>query len=163
LADEWWRMVTPLFVQSNGLRGCVGNGVAALIFLPLAERLYGGKLWVLYFVPGVIGEVISYAWGLGGAGSSLGIAGIIGSLFGFTFSHRRELPGVACVAAIFGFTAAVVLCLCEGNHGPPMLLGLLLASLMTKLWPDYPDAGNADVAPLLPSESHFPGVPETGR
>lgn len=135
LAGEWWRMVTPLFVQSHGLRGCVGNGVAAIIFLPIAERLYGKRLWALYFVPGVSGEVFAYAWGLDGAGSSLGIAGVMGSLFAFTFLHRRELPGLARVASMFGFTAAVVLCLCRGTHGPPMLIGLLLASSMAKLWP----------------------------
>jgi len=139
LTGQWWRMVTPLFVQSNGLRACVGNGVAAIIFLPLAERLYGKWLWLLYFVPGVVGELFAYAWGLDGAGSSLGIAGVMGSLFAFAFSHRPELPGLTHIAAMFGFTAAVVLCFCRGNHGPPMLLGLLLATLMTKLWPNNPN------------------------
>jgi rhomboid protease GluP len=136
LAGEWWRMVTPLFVQSNGLRQCVGNGVAAIIFLPLAERLYGKRLWVLYFVPGVAGEVFAYAWGKDGAGSSLGIAGVMGSLFAFTFLYRRELAGPTYIAAMFGFTAAVVLCLCQGTHGPPVLMGVLLTSLLTMLWPN---------------------------
>jgi len=47
LAGEWWRMVTPLFVHAyGGWHACV-NGIAAIIFCPLAERLYGKKLWVL--------------------------------------------------------------------------------------------------------------------
>jgi membrane associated rhomboid family serine protease len=136
LAGEWWRMVTPLFVQSHGWRQCVGNGVAAIIFLPLAERLYGKRLWALYFVPGVTGEIFAYAAGSNGAGSSLGIAGVIGSLFAFVFLHRRELPGLAHVAAIFGLSAAVVLCLCRDNHGPPLLIGVLFASLIARLWPN---------------------------
>ena len=135
LAGEWWRMVTPLFVQSNGLRQCIGNGVAAIVFLPLAERLYGNRLWALYFVPGVTGEAFAYAWGLDGAGSSLGIAGVMGSLFVFVFLRRRELPGPVQVAAIFGFTAAVASCFGRNTHGPSLLIGMLLASLMTKLWP----------------------------
>lgn len=145
LTGEWWRMVTPLFVQSNGLRACVGNGVAAILFLPLAEQLYGKRLWLFYFVPGVLGEVFAYAWGLDGAGSSLGIAGVMGSLFAFAFSHRPELPALTQVTAMFGFIAAVVLCLLRGNHGPPMLFGLLLASLMSKLWPKKPVAPDAGV------------------
>jgi rhomboid protease GluP len=136
LAGELWRIVTPLLVQSNGLRQCVGNGVAAIIFLPLAERFFGKRLWALYFIPGVSGEVFAYLWGLDGAGSSLGIAGVMGSLFAFAILHRRELPGLVHVAVMFGFTAAVVLCLCRGSHGPPMLIGLLLASMMTRLWPN---------------------------
>ena len=135
LDGEWWRMVTPLFVQSDGLRQCVGNGVAAVIFLPLAERLYGQRLWALYFVPGVIGQIFAYAKGSNGAGSSSGIAGVIGSLFVFVFLHRRELPGPAHVAAIFGSIAAAVLSLYRDNHGLSLLVGMLLASLTTKLWP----------------------------
>lgn len=138
LAGEWWRMVTPLFVQSNGLRQCVGNGVAAIIFLPLAERFYGNRLWTLYFVPGVAGEIFAYAWGLDGAGSSLGIAGVMGAVFAFTFFHRREIFGLAHMAAVLGFTAAVILCFYRDTHGPPLLIGALLASLMTKLWPYHP-------------------------
>jgi len=135
LAGEWWRMVTPLFVQSNGLRACAGNGVAAIIFLPLAERFYGKRLWALYFVPGVIGEIFAYAWGIDGAGSSLGIAGVMGSLFAFTFFHRRDFPGLVRVAAMLGSTAAVVLCFYRDTHGPPVLIGVLLASFMTRLRP----------------------------
>jgi membrane associated rhomboid family serine protease len=137
LAGEWWRVVTPLFVQSNGLRQCAGNGVAAIIFLPLAELFYGKRLWALYFIPGVTGEVFAYVWGLDGAGSSLGIAGVMGSVFALAFLYQRELPGLVPIAAMFGLIAAVVLCFCGGSHGPPMLIGLLLASTMTRLWPNH--------------------------
>jgi len=33
LAGEWWRMLTPLFVQASGWKQCCVNGVAAIIFL----------------------------------------------------------------------------------------------------------------------------------
>ena len=138
LAGEWWRMVTPLFVQSNGLRQCAGNAIAAVIFLPLAERFFGQKLWALYFIPGIIGEVFAYLWGLEGAGSSVGIAGVMGSLFAFVLFHRRELPGLVYIAALLGVSAAVVLCLWRGTHGPSLIVGLLLASAMIRVWPDHP-------------------------
>ena len=81
LAGEWWRLVTPLFVHAYGWWHACVNGVAAIIFCPLAERLYGEKLWALYFVPGVVGQIFGYLWSPDTAGSSLGIAGVIGGLF----------------------------------------------------------------------------------
>jgi len=135
LAGEWWRMVTPLFVQAYGWwHGCI-NGVAAVIFCPLAERLYGKKLLALYFIPGVLGEIFAYFWSPNAAGSSLGIAGVTGGLFAFTLFHRQELSRSAQLFAVCGIAGAVVLCLCRDIHGPPTILGVLFASLMTILWP----------------------------
>lgn len=135
LAGEWWRMVTPLFVQAYGWGQCVINGVAAVIFCPLAERFYGKRLLALYFVPGVLGQIFGYLWSPNMAGSSLGIAGVIGGLFVFTFSHRRELPGSARVVAMLGMAGAIVLSFSRDIHGPPVLMGILLGSMMTSLWP----------------------------
>jgi rhomboid protease GluP len=136
LAGEWWRMVTPLFVQANDWKHCVVNGIAAIVFCPLAERLYGKGLLALYFVPGVLGEIFGYAWRPHGAGSSLGIAGVIGSLFTFTFLHRQEIPGGARVLAMGGFAGAMALCIYSDTHGPPILIGGLLAIVTTFLWPN---------------------------
>lgn len=135
-AGEWWRMVTPLFVQALGWKQCCINGVAAVIFCPLAETLYGKRLLALYFVSGVLGEIFGYAWSPNSAGSSLGIAGVIGGLFAFAFLHRQEIPRLASVFAISGAGGAVVLCFARDLHGPPILIGALLASLMTVLRPN---------------------------
>src|SRR5204863_1079554 len=72
LAGEWWRMVTPLFVQAYGWWHSCINGIAAVVPFPLAERLYGKRLLILYFAPGVFGEIFAYFWSPNGAGSSLG-------------------------------------------------------------------------------------------
>ena len=130
LAGEWWRMVTPLFVQAYGwVQACI-NGVAAVVFCPLAERLYGKKLLALYFIPGVLGQIFGYLWSPNTAGSSLGIAGVIGGLFAFALFHRHELSRSAQFFAICGIAGAVVLCLCRDIHGPPTILGVLLASIL---------------------------------
>ena len=134
LAGEWWRMVMPLFVQAYGWWHACINGVAAVVFCPLAERLYGKKLLVLYFVPGVVGEIFGYLWGPNTAGSSLGIAGVIGSLFVFALLHRQELTRSAQLFAICGTAGAVVLCFWRDIHGPPTILGVVLGSMMTILW-----------------------------
>jgi len=136
LAGEWWRMVTPLFVQALGWPQACINGVAAVILCPLAERLYGKRLLALFFIPGVLGEIFGYLWNPNFAGSSLGIAGVIGGLFAFTFLYRQEISRPARIFAIFGIAGAVALCFDRDTHGPPVLIGVLLASIMTILWPN---------------------------
>ncbi len=136
LAGEWWRMVTPLFVQAYGWSQCVINGVTAVILCPLAERLYGKRLLALYFVPGVLGEIFGYLWSPNMAGSSLGIAGVMGGLFAFTFLHRREISRLARIFAISGIAGAIALCFSRDIHGPPVLIGILLVSMMTIFWPN---------------------------
>ena len=137
LAGEWWRIVTPLFVQVTGWQ-CLVNGVGVIVFCHLTERLYGRRLLALYFIPGVLGEIISYLWHPNwlGAGSSLGIAGVVGSLFAFIFLRGREVSPLALIFAALGCAGAVALCFYRDNHGPSILIGVLLASMMTKLWPD---------------------------
>ena len=139
-SGEWWRMVTPLFVQADGWVQCVVNGIGALIFLPLGEKLYGKKMLAFYFIPGVIGEIVAYTQHSHGAGSSLGICGVIGGIFAFAWIHRSEQPRFTIVLAVVGLCAAVVLSFCLNFHGPPILAGALLASVMR------PTAVNVDLA-----------------
>jgi len=122
LAGEWWRMVTPLFVQAFGWPHACANGVGAIFLCPLAERFYGKRLLALYFVPGILGEIFAYQWIPNGAGSSLGLAGVLGSLFAFTFSHRSEISGSACMFSIVGTAGAVVMCFNRDAHGPTILM-----------------------------------------
>ena len=135
IAGEWWRIVTPLFVQADGWKQCCFNGLGALIVCPLVEKLYGRKLLALYFLSGVLGEIFAYTWSPNGAGSSLGIAGGIGGLFAFTFLHHQEVPGFARIFSICGCVGAIVLCASRDIHGPPILIGALLAGLIEILWP----------------------------
>jgi membrane associated rhomboid family serine protease len=146
LSGEWWRMVTPLFVQAYGWWHACVNGVAAFVFCPLAERLYGKKLLALYFIPGVLGEIFGYLWSPNGAGSSLGIAGVTGGLFAYTLLHRQELPRLTQLFAICGIAGAIALCLWRDIHGPPTVVGILLASAMTPLWPSTARRNAAVVA-----------------
>jgi membrane associated rhomboid family serine protease len=90
---------------------------------------------VLYFVSGVLGEIFAYIWTPNGAGSSLAIAGVIGGLFAFTFLHRQEIRGFLSIFALCGLVGAGVLSFYRDNHGPPILIGALLASVMDVLWP----------------------------
>lgn len=129
-SGEWWRMVTPLFVQADGWVQCVVNGIGALMFLPLGEKLYGKKMLALYFVPGVVGEIVAYTRHSHGAGSSLGICGVIGGIFAFAWIYRAEQPRFTVALAVVGLCAAVVLSFLPDFHGPPILAGALLAGAM---------------------------------
>src|SRR5205807_2636719 len=60
LAGEGWRMVTPLFVHAYGWWHACGNCVAAIIFCPLPEILYGKKSKALDLIPGVVGHIFGY-------------------------------------------------------------------------------------------------------
>ena len=135
LDGEWWRMVTPLFVQWAGAWQALANGVWAVIFCPLAERLYGKRILALFFVPGILAQIFAYYWSLGGAGSSLGLAGVTGGLFAFTFSHRSEISESARMFSVLGIAGAVVMSFNHDTHGPPALIGFLLASMMLRFWP----------------------------
>jgi membrane associated rhomboid family serine protease len=135
LTGEWWRIVTPLFVQAYGWWHACVNGVAALVLCPLVERLYGKRLLILYFVSGVLGEIFAYFWEPNGAGSSLGIAGVMGGLFAYVFLQRQVLSSSSRLFAICGIAGAVVLCFARDIHGPPILLGVLLASILTTFRP----------------------------
>jgi len=131
LAGEWWRMVTPLFVQAYGWPQACINGVGAVVFCPLAERLYGKRLLALYFIPGVLGEIFAYFWSPNAGGSSLGIVGVAGGLFSFTLLRRQDFSSSAQLFAVCGIAAAVALCFCRDIHGPPTIVGILLAGILT--------------------------------
>lgn len=129
-AGAWWRMVTPLFVQAEGWPQCCANGIAALVFCPLGEKLYGKRMLALYFIPGIAGEIVGYIQNSDGAGSSVGICGVMGGLFGFACARRLEGFRYLMVPAIAGLFGASILTLCGDRHGPPILVGAMLASIM---------------------------------
>jgi rhomboid protease GluP len=137
-AGEWWRMVTPLFVQAYGWQQCCFNGITALFLLPLAEKFYGKRLLALYFISGIVGETFNYAWSPTGAGSSLGIYGVMGGLFTFACCHRTEISRSTIIFAIFGLSGAFVASFCRDGHGPSMLTGALLAGMMTSRFQTVP-------------------------
>jgi rhomboid protease GluP len=135
---QWWRLMTPLFVQADGWVQCVVNGITALVFCPLGEMLYGKRMLALYFISGLVGEIVGYIQNSHGAGSSLGICGVIGGVFTFACIHRSENPRSTVVLAIVGFYGAVILSVWGDLHGFPILTGALLGSMMRSQMPITP-------------------------
>ncbi len=129
-AGEWWRIFTPLFVQAEGwIQICV-NTAAALIFCPLCEKFYGKRIVAIYFISGLVGEIAGYLWKPHGGGSSVAVAGVIGSLLAFAYLRRGEVRGPAGNFALAGLAGALLLSLAADLHGPPILAGALMGILM---------------------------------
>jgi membrane associated rhomboid family serine protease len=96
----------------------------------MAERLYGARTWLLYFVPGLIGQLVNYAWAPNGGGSSTAIFGVMGTLLMYVLLHRKSAPRQYPVFAVLGICGAVVMCFTHDGHGPSLLSGAVLAVLM---------------------------------
>lgn len=126
-AGEWWRMATPLLVQPYGWLQCLFNGAFLLVFLPLAEKLFGNWLLALYFVPGIAGQAVNYMWRPDGGGSSTGVFGVMGALLFYVCRHRNEIPRQYFIFAVLGLCGAVALSFVRDGHGPSLLVGALLA------------------------------------
>jgi membrane associated rhomboid family serine protease len=134
-AGEWWRLITPLFVQPGGVFQFLFNMMFLVVFLPMAERLYGARVWFLYFVPGVVGQVVNYAWNPEGGGSSTAAFGVMGSLLMFVLWQRKSAPKQYRIFAALGVCGAVVMCFTRDGHGPGLLTGAALAALICSLSP----------------------------
>jgi membrane associated rhomboid family serine protease len=123
---QYWRLITPLFVHSDGWRQIVFNFLAIAILGFIVERRFGRKLWLLvYFVSGLVGEIAGYAWQPLGAGASVAGAGLLGAVATWLFIKNRGLPGRFGSSVIL--VGAIVLTGLRDIHGPPILTGALIA------------------------------------
>lgn len=131
-AGEWWRLITPLFVQSRGAGQFFFNMLFLITFLPMAERLYGAMVWVLYFVSGLVGELVNYSWDPHGGGSSPAIFGVMGSLLMYVWLQRRHAPKQYGWFALAGMCGAIVMCFTRDGHGPSLLTGAGLGAVICR-------------------------------
>lgn len=130
---QWWRLVTPMFVQADGWPQVIFNFIGLAVVGPAVEWRFGSRRWlVLYFVPGLIGEITGYAWDPTGAGSSLPLAGLTGSLFVWLLLPHKSLPTITRVLGAVGLLGGITLAAVKDIHGPPLIAGACLAVLM--LW-----------------------------
>ena len=129
-AGEWWRVVTPLFVQPYGVIQGLFNGLFLLVFLPICERLFGRGVWAIYFGAGIVGQLVNYAWSRGGGGSSTAAFGLMGALLVYLLRNRNEVPRGYLFLATLGICGAVTMCFIRDGHGPGLLAGALAASIL---------------------------------
>jgi rhomboid protease GluP len=127
LAGQWWRLVTPVFVERGGWVEIAFNLVSLGVVGVLAERVYGSGRWVLFYVAGgLTGEAIGLAWRPIGAGSSVGVCGLLGAWA--VWAVRQSGAYVAAGLAVFA--GALILAVRHNLHGPPVIVGAVLAGLL---------------------------------
>jgi membrane associated rhomboid family serine protease len=109
-AGQWWRLLTPLLVQTLGWYQVVTNLVTLALVGVIAERQLGRGRWLLLFAAGTIGgQIAAYAWQETGGGDSIAICGLAGGSLIWLLSGRGETTRwnaavLACyVAALTGW------------------------------------------------------------
>lgn len=128
LSGQAWRLITPLFIQPGGLWQCFFNSLFFIMFLPLAEYLYGRWVVLIYFGAGLLGQIVLFCWGTGlRGGSSTALYGLMGALFMYIILNRPAFPRLYILIPVAGFTGAVLLCFFKDGHAPPLLFAGVLA------------------------------------
>jgi hypothetical protein len=127
-AGQWWRLVTPLLVQTLGWYQVLANLVTLALFGVLAEWLLTRWQWVLLFAAGTAGgQGAAYAWHEPGGGDSIAICGLAAGVVVALLFDRGRLPKVPVYAAVY-YVAALT---GWGLHGP---VGAGLVCVAAALW-----------------------------
>lgn len=132
---QYWRLFTPILVHDDGWQQITFNFTAIAIVGCIVERIYGPWRWLLFYLAaGLTGEIAGYAWQPQGAGASVAGAGLLGALLTWLVTKPR-LPWPARVGGVCGLLAAAMLTSFNDIHGPPILMGTVLASeFMIRCW-----------------------------
>jgi Rhomboid family len=139
LADDWWRILTPLFVQDGGVIGSIFNLLSLLVVGSVAERLWGRVRWfIIFFIGAILSEIISLAWQPVGAGNSLANFSLAASVAAICFTSD-PLP-LERIAACLVLGAGVCLLALHDNHGVAVALGTVIALILIRFdnrWPEH--------------------------
>jgi len=138
LSGEFWRLISPLFVQPMGVWQCLFNGIFFVSFLPLAEHFYGRSVILIYFISGLAGQLVNYYWEKGRGGSSTALYGVIGALFMHILLNRKDFPHGYIFLSLAGFSGAIILCFFEDGHAPSLLVGGVVAAACNRNKPLNP-------------------------
>jgi hypothetical protein len=103
---QWWRLVTPLLVQTLGLHQVIANLLALAIVGSIAEWLLGRWRWVILFASGTLGgQVAAYTWYEPGGGSSIAICGLAGGVVASLLAGNIAVPRLTTHAVVYYIVA----------------------------------------------------------
>lgn len=123
---EWWRLITPLFFQDGGVSGAIFNLVSLLLIGFVAEQYWDSRdMFILFFMGGIVGNLIGLAWQPIGAGNSVGNFSLAASMALICLLRRPPRP--VQVAALLALGADLLLLLLQDIHGAAALTGAVLA------------------------------------
>lgn len=131
---EWWRIVTPLFVQDGGWPGTIFNIFSLLALGSIVESTFGRRtLLAVYFSAGLVSEVFAYTLlqGQGFAGNSVAVMGLAG-LVAITLLRSRALPVPARANGTLAAAAGALLVSTANLHGVGFAVGVAAALILRK-------------------------------
>jgi rhomboid protease GluP len=134
-SGEWWRVITPLFVQDGGVAGSVFNLVSLLLIGAVTERLRGSRQTIaIFLIGGVLSEIVAFGWQPVGAGNSVGNFSLAASI-----SVACLVPQASKVSrafALLSLVSAAVLVAVKDIHGAAAVAGAILALVLNHLTQD---------------------------
>src|SRR5262245_38670964 len=123
-AGQWWRLVTPRFVQAEIWPQYLLLAILAMVG-PSVERRFGSLRWLaLWLIADLTGEAASLAWQPQGAGASIGICGIIGAWLVMLLRRDPDTSQLVAVVVFWFITDLAA----TAVGGP--LLGAVIAALV---------------------------------
>jgi rhomboid protease GluP len=130
-SGELWRLATPLLIQYDPWRdAAVVLGLIAFIGTAV-ERVYGARrLLGIYVTCGVVGQACGYLWEPPDAGASVAGAGLLGALSAWLLWPTSRAPVPPRLLAVLAVVAALILTVHQDMHGPPLLVGGALGTLV---------------------------------
>jgi hypothetical protein len=103
---QWWRLVTPLLVQTLGWYQVLTNLVTLALFGLISEWLLGRQRWVILFASGTLGgQVAAYTWHEPGGGDSIAICGLAAGVAIGLLADPTPVPRVPAHAVIYFIVA----------------------------------------------------------
>jgi len=107
--EEYWRILTPIFLHAKGLSHVLLNSIALIIFAPPLEQMLGKiKFPIMYLLAGMLGNIGTYfmeplstTFHIGASGSVYGIFG----MYVFMSFFRKNLIDQVSAQLILTITA----------------------------------------------------------
>jgi membrane associated rhomboid family serine protease len=129
LHGEWWRLITPLFVQDGGMAGTSFNMIGLLLAGILAEQFWGSlPVLLIFFSGGIVGEIAGFAWQPIGAGNSVANFALAGSILVAVLLRRPDKRVLIIALAVL--STYVLLLPLHDIHGVAAAAGVFLALML---------------------------------
>lgn len=109
MSGDWWRLATPVLVQTLGWHQTAANLVSLAVIGLLSEMLLPRLWWLILLGSGTLGgQAAAYIWEEVGGGSSIAICGLAGGLIVVLLgvARRGQVPRTVVPIAV-GYVIAL--------------------------------------------------------
>ncbi len=133
LHGDWWRLISPLFVQDGGVIGTIFNLISLALVGSVAERIWNGRsMLIIFFIGGIVAEIAGFAWQPIGAGNSVGNFSLAASVAVASLRPIRSKP--VQLLALVALGADGILLWLQDIHGAAALMGTIQALVLSRVW-----------------------------